>query len=495
MSVDAELVRRWDVPACATGAEQLFRIAADLDLAYERLSRTEAGLAGWSGPAAGRALPRVRRAAAAVSRLAGRVRQAADSVRGGLVGLAEAVRLAKVAAQAPRDRLEAVEAAVAADGRVAAGLAAVVAGLDRPPVDLAERVRLPARDQTPAEVARWWTALPPHLRRLALEQHAAALGALAGLPAVVRDVANRLRLTGLLRSLRAERDRLVVGGVVRIPANLRWVSSVCTRLAIAESVERELAALTPGGAPARLLTLDLEGAGRVAIGLGDVDGARHVAVVVPGMGQDAVHGIGRTVEQAALLRRQAGRESAEASAVVAWVGYAAPGWAQVPFATRARAGGRSLAVDLEALVTGRTADGGHPPHVTVVGHSYGSTVVGASTAVQSLPAHDLVLLGSPGVLADDVADLGFGRDHVFVGEAAFDPVADLSAFGADPGDPGFGATRIRADPGPDVSWRERLSGGHHSHYYDADSESLRNIARIVVGRGADVTRPHPEEEQ
>jgi pimeloyl-ACP methyl ester carboxylesterase len=280
-----------------------------------------------------------------------------------------------------------------------------------------------------------------------------------------------------------------------VPAELRWVADrVRTGLAIAESVERVLVA--HGRRVARLLTLDLDGPGRVAIGLGDIDGARHVAVVVPGMGQDAAHGVERTVEHAERLRQQADQESAATTtAVVAWVGYAAPGWAQVAFTARALAGGRGLAADLRALVAGRTADGGDPPHTTVVGHSYGSTVVGAAATTQPLEADDLVLLGSPGALADHVGELSRPQGHVFVGEATFDVVADMGVFGADPGDAGFGATRIRADPGPEVSLRERLSGGDHSHYFDARSESLHNVARVVVGRGGDVTQLKTEGER
>jgi pimeloyl-ACP methyl ester carboxylesterase len=490
MTINAELVRRWDVPACGSGARRLFGVADDLDHAYDRLRRVESGLRDWRGPAGAQALPRVRGAVLAVSRLAGATRQAADAVRSGLAGFAEAVRLAGGAAQSAAELAEAAAAAAAVDQRVAVRLTSVIL----PPTSGVTRPVIPTPDRTPVEVAAWWTALPPDQRRLALVQDAAALGSLAGLPAAARDAANRLLLTHLLRSLRAERDRMLGAGFSMVPAELRWVADrVRTRLAIAESVERALAA--DGDRVARLLTLDLDGPGRVAIGLGDVDGARHVAVVVPGMGQDAAHGVERTVAHAERLRQQARRESTATTAVVAWVGYAAPGWAQVPFTTRALAGGRGLAADLRALVAGRTADGGDPPHTTVVGHSYGSTVVGAAATTQPLEADDLVLLGSPGALAEHVEELSRPQGHVFVGEATFDVVADMGVFGADPGDPGFGATRIRADPGPEVSWRERLSGGDHSHYFDARSESLRNVARVVVGRGGEVTQLNTEGER
>ena len=78
------------------------------------------------------------------------------------------------------------------------------------------------------------------------------------------------------------------------------------------------------------------------------------------------------------------------------------------------------------------------------------TVVGAAATTQLLTADDLVPLGSPGAMAEQVDQLGRGRGRVFVGEARYDLVADLGAFGADPGDARFGATRIRADPGAEA---------------------------------------------
>ncbi|HZB51477.1 MAG TPA: alpha/beta hydrolase [Mycobacteriales bacterium] len=487
MSATVELVRRWDVPACEAGVRRLFGIADDLEDAYERLHGIESRLAGWRGPAAAQALPRVRRAVLAVSTLAGTVRQVAQAVCSGLAGFAGAVRLARAVTQSPAELTEAAVTARSVDRRVATALAAVAP---------ARGVAMPNPAWTPAEVAAWWTTLPPDRRRLALSRRPALLGALAGLPAAVRDAANRLQLSRLLPSLRAERDRMRAAGFPAVPPELRWVGErVGSQLAIAETVARVLAAHEHREPVARLLTLDLEGAGRVAIGLGDVDRARHVAVVVPGMGQDARHGVERTVAAADRLLRQAEGESTAGTAVLAWVGYAAPGWAQVPFPTRALAGGRGLAADLRALAAGRTVDGGDPPHLTVIGHSYGSTVVGAAATTQPLIADDLVLLGSPGAMAEHTDQLSRPRGHVFVGEARFDLVADLGAFGADPGDPRFGATRIRADPGPEVPWPERVSGGDHSHYFDTDSESLRNVARVVVGRGAEVTLMDSEGER
>jgi hypothetical protein len=473
MTVDLDVVRTWDVPACEFHVRRLFALADGLDGTYERLRGAETALAGWAGPASDAARPRVRLAASAASQLAGRVRQAAEAVRLGLGGLAEAVRLARSAAQSRQERAEAEAVARAVDLRIAAGLATS---------ELPSPTRsLPPPGAFPADVATWWTCLPPDLRRRAITGWASEVGRLAGLPAAVRDAANRLLLARLLRLLRAERDAIRTD-----PEAVRRSVAVRAQLGIAEGVERQLASLDRDGTPGQLLTLDLTSAGRVAIAVGDVDAARHVAVLVPGMGQDATHGLRRTVEHAVRLRERAARESGDATAVVAWIGYAAPGLAHVPFAARARAGGRALADDLRAVAGSRLVDGGEPAHVTVVGHSYGSTVVGAAATAGPIAADDLVLLGSPGVLADRVDELGYRPEHVYVGEARFDPIADLGAFGADPSR--LGATGIRAEPGPGLPWSERLSGGAHSHYFDPDSESLPNVARVAVGRGAEVTR-------
>ncbi|MFL6117446.1 MAG: alpha/beta hydrolase, partial [Catenulispora sp.] len=386
---------------------------------------------------------------------------------------AEAARLATEPAQTAREAAETAALAASVDGRIAAGHSALRGA--------SPRAELQPTDATPAEVAQWWLALPPHLRRELMDRRAVVLGRLAGLPAEVRDEANRRQLAGLLVRLRAERDRLA-GTLPTIPLQLARAAVVRSMLTIAQGVERTLATLAGRPPPARLLTLDLSGAGRVAIGLGDVDRAQNLAVLVPGMGQDAGHGVPGTVRRAADLLAEAGRQSTRSTAVVAWIGYAAPDWRQVPFPTRARAGGRMLTADLAMLAAART---GEPAHVTLVGHSYGSTVVGAAMQAGPPRADDLVLLGSPGVLADRVGQLGLAGRRVYVGEAPLDPVADLGAFGADPGDRRFGGTRIRVDAAP---WPEGVVAPH-SHYLDAGSESLRNVARVVVGRGPDVTTP------
>lgn len=67
-----------------------------------------------------------------------------------------------------------------------------------------------------------------------------------------------------------------------------------------------------------------------------------------------------------------------------------------------------------------TAQGGPDnSHTTVIGHSYGSTVVGDASNKGDLSADDIVVAGSPGMLTGDADDLDVGKDHVW-SEAASD---------------------------------------------------------------------------
>jgi hypothetical protein len=169
----------------------------------------------------------------------------------------------------------------------------------------------------------------------------------------------------------------------------------------------------------------------------------------------------------------------------------------------ARAGGDALAWDVNSLSV--THDGGVPQHLTVIGHSYGSTTVADAFARSGMQANDAVLLGCPGTdMAHSAADFHLNGGQVFVGDASTDPVGWIgesgagvpnlvnqsldnvfgssAGLGADPAHEGFGAVRFHAEvPGSD-----QLSRDDHSHYYNMGSESLRSMTDIVSGHAADL---------
>src|SRR6516165_9781591 len=97
-----------------------------------------------------------------------------------------------------------------------------------------------------------------------------------------------------------------------------------------------------------------------------------------------------------LYQEVARADSGKQAAVVMWVGYDAPDTLFDPGLyepNMARTGGQLLAADVNALAVTHQ---GAPTHMTVVGHSYGSTVVSDAAAVYGMRTNDVVLLGSPG---------------------------------------------------------------------------------------------------
>ena len=132
--------------------------------------------------------------------------------------------------------------------------------------------------------------------------------------------------------------------------------------------------------------------------------------------------------------------------------------------------------------------------MTVVGHSYGSTVVSDAAATNGMRAHDVVLVGSPGTdRAHSAADFHLlPGGHLYVGAASGDAVTwspahvrpgllgpSLGGLGDDPSVDGFGSTRFKAEvPGYTVN-----PIYDHLHYFDDGSESLFSIADVVSGHG------------
>lgn len=255
-----------------------------------------------------------------------------------------------------------------------------------------------------------------------------------------------------------------------------------TPVGLDASCARQLTArLTGSDDPVRVLGCDPAGRGRAVVALGDPAGAADVAVLVPGSDID-LHTLDdparpqhRPMGWVRALHAAAGPDTA----VVLWAGYPTPQGLGVDAATGrlARAAVPAL-VDEVAALHARPAG---PPHLTVIGHSYGSVVV--ALAASRLDADDVVLLGSPGARADDVADL-HTRARVEVARTAGDWIARVPhlqlgdlGHGTDPVSPGFGAVRLPA-------------GGTRGHegYFRPGSQSLASIAGVVTGAFAGVSR-------
>lgn len=333
-----------------------------------------------------------------------------------------------------------------------------------------------------ATVLAWWGVLGTARRTSLLRRAPEALGNLDGLPPQVRDEANRRVLADRLREL---------GPVAGCGPGPSGTAQTREALAVLDEQLRR----HPG---ATLLLLDTHGSGRAAVALGDLETADDVAVLVPGMGSLVVSALPGLLRDAQRLRLRAeGLSSGERQvATVAWIGYRAPGVLTVSRTGRAQLATGPLRGTLRGLHT-RTQASGRDLHLTLLGHSYGSLVAGLAVR-RPTGTDDLVLLGSPGVLAEQAAELAIPSGHVFVAEADDDPVADLGRFGADPDDSylqqlrgrTFGAVPLGADGGvsPADGSALRPSVGH-SDYYSAGTESLHDAAAVVAGRPWDISGP------
>ena len=278
----------------------------------------------------------------------------------------------------------------------------------------------------------------------------AGLATGAGAPSWTRalDRTNRERLADRLASWR--------GTVATTNREERAAHDVDLRVANAlRLVRRDLVTGRP--VPVLLLGYDptaWSGRGRVEIAFGDPAVAQDVAYVVPGLGTRAepdldglddaawtLYAAARSTGRGAGGR--AGTAPGRTTSTVAWLGYRTPDLAEVAFTQDAVEGARTLAAEIAAL---RRARGELQPHVTVVGHSYGSLVTGLATRRRAGDVDDVVTVGSPGTSVDRAADLGVPTGHVWVGAAGADEVSHLSRFGTDPASSTFGAHRFPAEP-------------------------------------------------
>lgn len=479
--------------------------------------------AGWTGPAAAAAGGRIDALRADVAALGPAVIEA-DQVLAELAGrlgrakagLAEAVALAD-AGGVRLDRRGRASADPAPPGapappvaRVAAAVATALAAADAADREAAGRLDelagsarqgwvsppppwRPPPGTAPATVRSWWAGLTPAQRRWLAAREPELVGRLDGVPVAARDQANRLLVGRRREVLLAERRRLL-GRLPRGPVELAALGRVEAALSGLDALTARLAA---GGQPrAYLLGLDPGGEGRAVVALGDPDRADRVVTYVPGMTAGLADATGELGRAARVQARCAALDPTGATAAVLWLDYDAPDFLHEAFLPdQARDAGPALHRFQEGL---RATHDGPPARQTVLGHSYGSLVVGTAAREHGLAADALVFVGSPGVGVDRADALRLPSGEVWASTAADDAIrlapapdelprrvlrglSPLTAvltgrddhalwFGHDPADPGFGG-------------RTFPSGRYgHTGYWEPGNPALDGMARVVLGR-------------
>ncbi|AJC55628.1 alpha/beta hydrolase [Streptomyces sp. 769] len=317
--------------------------------------------------------------------------------------------------------------------------------------------------KNPKENAKWWSSLTEQERQEYLDAYPEKIGWLDGIPSTDRDEANRKVVDLQL----AEYDMKKQNGELGIRDQQQYVGLQKLQDALdkADGSRDETKRLY-------VLGIDTKARdGRAVVSQGNPDTARNVAVQVPGTDNDLAN-VDEQIDRVGRLQQAAVDNGAKSTAVVSWLGYDAPEIdGSMVDTERAEPGAK----DLRAFTHGlRESHQGERAHMTVLGHSYGSTTVGLAAAKgDGLDADDIVAVGSPGMTVDHAKDLHISPDHVWVGGAKDDDVSNHFSgltLGEDPMQKEFGGKVIEVD----------TEG--HGGYWDKGSMSLANQGRIIAGQ-------------
>ncbi|WP_278261333.1 alpha/beta hydrolase [Nocardia sp. AG03] len=351
------------------------------------------------------------------------------------------------------------------------------------------------------------------------------LGNRDGMPAEDRDHYNRLLLTEQLTAAQTARDEAkeiagdkheqwlkYTGASVeddqwlkQEPGYAEWKSKMEESRHLEDLVgtSNALEPQAEDGEPRLLLGMDDKSGERVRaiVADGNPDTASHVTTYVPGTGSQPSK-LDGDMDRVDRMSDQAEDSGASNPVTIAWMGYDAP--PELGDATQrdyAEAGAPALNAFQDGL---RVTHEGESSRNTVLGHSYGTTVVGLSAAEgRTLDADTVVMVASPGAGVDTARDLsltgvpdGQQYTHVFSTRAENDPtplyenlpgvVPGLDRHGEDPTESEFGGQVFTSDPGTSTPVLG-YSFPSHSEYWDLGNTSLVNMGHIIAGNLGEVT--------
>lgn len=366
---------------------------------------------------------------------------------------------------------------------------------------------------TPWDNAAWWSSLTALEQARAVEEHPDWVGPRDGVPAWARDLANRRVLDATEEWLVAEEERLRpapgspsdgsvllgIGAGAGATGYLRWRfddpevrraqahRAVAAKLASVQTVRTVLA--QQDGRTRQLLSVDVSGRlARSVVTVGDIDSAGHVAVFAGGFTTAVDRDLARYDQVLGRLSDLATAQSQEHGdrrevAAVVWMGYEAPqiedlleSRTSVASWEPARVGGAALADFANGLDAARS----EPAHLTLWGHSYGSTTAGVALRDHNTGVDDFAAFGSPGVGVDSVPQLHLPAGGFHVLEASDDVAADVARFGADP-DLMRGADVLSAGQRPLPDGTAGAASHGHSQYLDLGTTSAWNLAAVAAG--------------
>ena len=423
-----------------------------------------------------------------------------------------------------RDAVDADEQAcvraLAAVDTLAEGLTAAADPTRTDTAALAAELRRLGTDT--AAVNAWWNGLSQADRNALMISDPGLVGNTDGVPTRDRDEANSAAVQRDLEHLLARQ----AAGDTLSASEQRWLENAqSVQKAVDQASSPIWAGLDVDAFIVAYQPHAFGGDGIAAVAYGDPDTADHTAVYVPGIMQDGTlidenGGQALNLYEETVNQMAAGVPPREGSvSTIAWIGYDSPNFSPESMwpwdvgdsagdvshtvtEANAEAGGLALSQFVDGLNSTHT--GGDQPHLTVIGHSYGSTT-SSYAAAGGMDADSLVLVGSPGAGegVHHVSDLHMPTGQVFVGAADHDPVTwlggedgllpgtwdDSLGLGADPAQHDFGAITFAVDNGQEFHGTGLVTTGfmeNHVNYFDDpspthDNAALVNMAAIVSG--------------
>lgn len=249
-----------------------------------------------------------------------------------------------------------------------------------------------------------------------------------------------------------------------------------------------------------LLGFDTNDAGHAIVACGDPDTAKNVCVYVPGLNTSSnnthfQYDIQHTQNMTLAADQDTGSND---TATILWLGYNAPQFdptsGNLSPAVMSADDAQAAVANLTSYVNSLRVTNPHISNYTLLGHSYGSLVVGETAKSSHLPVDNIVLVGSPGTSVNSANQLNIDPSHVWTGTAPDDPVARFQWFGPAPTVPGFGANQFTVDATagsfPMGQHGEYFDDPFHNANNDTGGSSLTNIGYIISGQTNKVQLVH-----
>ena len=342
---------------------------------------------------------------------------------------------------------------------------------------------LPQPNWSPSQVAAWWKSLTYEQQQFLVDRRPDDIRHLDGLPAVVRDKANKHALDGYLhadgtyRVGEFEESKAELSSAMeeydkakkeyfkaasetstnRIPSGLREkYLKAAGRVRIAQESYDDLAAIRrqtndterakSGLPPAYLLDFNYDEKFHrttAVVSSGNPDTATHVSTFVPGIGTNVRDSLGSYMEMNERIKQQTAHVGVNPNnvATISYLGYVAPRndgrhivqAALIGFANQAAP---KLAQFEEGLRASANANN-HQFTNTLFTHSYGSTTGGKAAALTAPGTIDrLILTGSPGSGVQSIDEYNVPKEHVYVSAVpqgdAVEGLGFDSSYGKDP---------------------------------------------------------------